>query len=173
MTKLAPCRPTVGGAPTFTYEGPTITRGDVDEWGRRADTAAQRGVGQASLPPLGAPAHGHEVRGPEFLNVLDRFGPAVGAALDTGDMSLIVELSDEALARLEAAATTCGVSVEELAAETLSHVPAVDGTFARIVTSTIAEHRDILDSLVLRKRRDNQLPDPRPMGSPRSGDPHG
>jgi hypothetical protein len=62
-------------------------------------------------------------------------------------MSVIVELSDEVLARLEAAATARGVSVEELAAETLSHVPAVDSQFAALVTDTIAEHRQILDSL--------------------------
>ena len=62
-------------------------------------------------------------------------------------MSLIVELSDEVLARLEAAANARGVSVEELAAETLSNVPAVDGDFASLVTSTITEHREILDSL--------------------------
>ncbi len=62
-------------------------------------------------------------------------------------MSLIVELSDEALARLEAAARARGVSVEELAAETLSSVPAVDGDFAALVTATITEHREILDSL--------------------------
>lgn len=62
-------------------------------------------------------------------------------------MALIVELSDEVLARLEAAANARGVSVAELAAETLSHVPAVDGDFASLVTSTITEHREILESL--------------------------
>ncbi len=62
-------------------------------------------------------------------------------------MSLIVELSDEVLARLQAAAKARGVSVAELATETLSHVPAVDGDFASFVTSTITEHREILDSL--------------------------
>ena len=62
-------------------------------------------------------------------------------------MTLIVELTAEALARLEAAANARGVSVEELAAETLSHVPAVGSDFAMFVTATIAEHREILDSL--------------------------
>ena len=73
--------------------------------------------------------------------------PAVTAGLYTGPMRLIVELTAEALARLEAAANARGVSVEELAAETLSHVPAVDSDFAGLVTSTITEHRDILVSL--------------------------
>lgn len=62
-------------------------------------------------------------------------------------MTLTVELTDEALARLGAAATARGVSIEELAAEMLSHIPAVDGDFASLVTSTVAEHRHILDSL--------------------------
>ena len=64
-----------------------------------------------------------------------------------GSMSLTVELPDDVLLRLEAAASARGVSVEELVAETLSQVPAVDGEFASLVTGTIAEHRDILDSL--------------------------
>ena len=51
-------------------------------------------------------------------------------------MSLIVELTAEALARLEAAANARGVTVEELAAETLSHVPAVDSEFASLVTTS-------------------------------------
>ncbi len=62
-------------------------------------------------------------------------------------MSLIVELTPEVLARLEAVANARGVSVEELAAETLSNVPAGDRDFAGLVTSTITEHRQILDSL--------------------------
>lgn len=56
-------------------------------------------------------------------------------------MSLIVELSDEVFARLVVAANARGVSVEELAVETLSHVPAVDGDFAGLVASTVIEHR--------------------------------
>jgi len=65
----------------------------------------------------------------------------------TDAMSLIVELSAEALARLTAAANARGVSVEELAAETLSRVLDDDGGFASLVTSTIDEHREILDTL--------------------------
>lgn len=49
--------------------------------------------------------------------------------------------------RLEAAAAARGVSVEELAAETLAQVAPVDEEFAETVTATIAEHREILDRL--------------------------
>ena len=69
-------------------------------------------------------------------------------------MSLIVELTPEVLARLEAVANAREVSVEELAAIdhldrgiTLAGVPAGDRDFAGLVTSTITEHRQILDSL--------------------------
>lgn len=63
------------------------------------------------------------------------------------EMALVLELSDEVIVRLEAAARARGISVEQLAAETLSKVPPVDGDFAPLVSETIAEHRDILDSL--------------------------
>lgn len=39
------------------------------------------------------------------------------------------------------------MSVEQLATETLSQIPAVDSDFAFLVSDTIAQHRDILDSL--------------------------
>lgn len=62
-------------------------------------------------------------------------------------MTVTIELPDEVLRRLEAVANARGVSVEQLAAETLSQVPAVDGDFAAIVTDTIGQHREILDRL--------------------------
>ena len=62
-------------------------------------------------------------------------------------MSVTIELSDEVLRRLEAVAAARGVSVEEFAAQTLAQVPAVDATFAGIVTDAIHQHREILDRL--------------------------
>ena len=62
-------------------------------------------------------------------------------------MSLTVDLPEDVLRRLEAVAVERGVSVEELAAETLAQVASVDGQFAELVTSTIAEHRETLDRL--------------------------
>ncbi len=62
-------------------------------------------------------------------------------------MSVTIELPDEVLRRLEAVATARGVSVEELAAQTLAQVPAVDAAFASLVTDTIGQHREILDRL--------------------------
>jgi plasmid stability protein len=62
-------------------------------------------------------------------------------------MSLTVDLPEGVMRRLEAVAVARGVSVEELAAETLAQVGPVDGEFAGAVTSTIAEHREILDRL--------------------------
>lgn len=62
-------------------------------------------------------------------------------------MSLTVDLPEDVLRRLEAVAVERGVSVEELAAETLAQVALVDGQFGELVTSTIAEHRETLDRL--------------------------
>lgn len=62
-------------------------------------------------------------------------------------MAVTIELSDEILRRLEAVAAARGVSVEEFAAQTLAQVPAVDATFASLVTDTISAHREILDRL--------------------------
>ena len=62
-------------------------------------------------------------------------------------MTVTIELSDEVLRRLEAAAHARGISVEELATQTLSQVPVVDSDFAAIVTDTISQHREILDRL--------------------------
>ena len=62
-------------------------------------------------------------------------------------MSLTVDLPEDVMRRLEAAAAARGISVEELAAETLAQVAPVDGEFAETVTATIAEHREILDRL--------------------------
>lgn len=62
-------------------------------------------------------------------------------------MSLTVDLPEDVMRRLEAAAAARGVSVEELAAETLAQVAPVDEEFAETVTATIAEHREILDRL--------------------------
>ena len=63
-------------------------------------------------------------------------------------MSLTVDLPEDVMRRLEAVAVARGVSVEELAAETLAKVAPVDGEFAETVTATIAEHGEILDRLV-------------------------
>lgn len=62
-------------------------------------------------------------------------------------MSLTVDLPEDVMRRLKAVAVARGVSVEELAAETLAHVAPVDGEFADLVTATIAEHREIVDRL--------------------------
>lgn len=62
-------------------------------------------------------------------------------------MPLTLELSDEVMSRLVAVAVARGVSVEELAAQTLAQVPAVDAEFVSLVSETIAEHRVILDRL--------------------------
>ncbi len=62
-------------------------------------------------------------------------------------MSLIVDLPEDVMRRLEAVAVARGVSVEELAAETLAQVAPVDAEFAETVTATIAEHREVLDRL--------------------------
>lgn len=62
-------------------------------------------------------------------------------------MTVTIELSDEILRRLEAVANARGISVEELATQTLSQVPVVDSDFATIVTDTISQHREILDRL--------------------------
>jgi len=62
-------------------------------------------------------------------------------------MSLTVELTDEVLRRLEVIAAARGLSVEELAAQTLALLNDGEGGFADVVTETIAEHREILDRL--------------------------
>jgi len=62
-------------------------------------------------------------------------------------MSLTVELPDEVIRHLEAVAAARGVSIEELAAQTLASVPVIDSEFAAMVTSTIATHGEILDRL--------------------------
>lgn len=62
-------------------------------------------------------------------------------------MSLTVDLPEEVMRRLEEVAVARGVSVEELAAETLAQVAPIDTDFAATVFETIAEHREILDRL--------------------------
>lgn len=62
-------------------------------------------------------------------------------------MSLIVDLPEDVMRRLEAAASARGVSVEVLAAETLAQVAPVGGEFTETVRATIAEHRETLDRL--------------------------
>lgn len=62
-------------------------------------------------------------------------------------MSLTVELSDALLARLQIAAAARGISVEQLAVQTLAQIPPVDADFATIVARTIGEHRETLDRL--------------------------
>jgi predicted transcriptional regulator len=62
-------------------------------------------------------------------------------------MSLTVDLPEEVMRRLEEVAVARGVSVEELAAETLAQVAPIDADFAATVSETIAEHREILDRL--------------------------
>ena len=64
-------------------------------------------------------------------------------------MSLTVEVPDEVMRRLQAAATARGISVEELAVDLLAQVPAVSDEFAGLVTAAIAEHREILDRLAI------------------------
>lgn len=56
-------------------------------------------------------------------------------------------MSPEILSRLEAAASARGVTVEQLAAEALAQVAAVDVELLGIVRDTVAEHREILDRL--------------------------
>jgi hypothetical protein len=62
-------------------------------------------------------------------------------------MPLTVDLPADIMRRLEAAAAARGVSVEELAAETLAQVAPVDVGFAEMVTATISEHEEILGRL--------------------------
>jgi hypothetical protein len=62
-------------------------------------------------------------------------------------VTLSVEVSPEVLARLEAAASARGVSVEQLAADTLAQVAAADVEVLILVRDTVAEHREILDRL--------------------------
>lgn len=62
-------------------------------------------------------------------------------------MSLTVDLPEEVMRRLEEVAVARGVSVEELAAETLAQVAPIDTDFAATVSETIVEHREILDRL--------------------------
>lgn len=62
-------------------------------------------------------------------------------------MTLNVEVSPEVLARLEAAASARGVTIEQLAAETLAQVAAADAEVLGVVRDTVAEHREILDRL--------------------------
>lgn len=69
------------------------------------------------------------------------------ASIYTSLVPLTLELSDEVMSRLVAVAVARGVSVEELAAQTLAQVPAVDAEFVSLVSETIAEHRVILDRL--------------------------
>ena len=64
-----------------------------------------------------------------------------------GVMALTVELPDDVIRRLTAVAASRGVSIEELAAQTLAQIPTVDNAFAATVTATIGEHRDILERL--------------------------
>ena len=60
-------------------------------------------------------------------------------------MTLTVELPEDVMRRLQTATAAHGVSIEQLAAQTLAQIPAVDADFAAIVTGTIGEHREILD----------------------------
>ena len=62
-------------------------------------------------------------------------------------MTLSVEVSPEVLARLQAVACARGVTVEQLAAETLAHVAVADPEVQSLVRETIAEHQEILDRL--------------------------
>lgn len=62
-------------------------------------------------------------------------------------VTLSVEVSPEVLARLEAAASARGVSVEQLAADTLAQVATADIEVLGLVRDTVAEHREILDRL--------------------------
>jgi len=73
--------------------------------------------------------------------------PSAAGRPRTDARSLIVDLPEYVVRRLEAVAVARGVSVEELAAETLAQVAPVDDEFAETVTETIAEHREILDRL--------------------------
>lgn len=62
-------------------------------------------------------------------------------------MALTVELSEDVMRRLQTLAAARGVSIEQLAAQTLAQIPAVDADFAAVVTGTIGKHREILDRL--------------------------
>src|SRR5690606_30060125 len=65
----------------------------------------------------------------------------------TGGVTLSIEVPPEVLARLEAAASARGVTVEQLAADTLAQVATVDAEVLDVVRDTVAEHREILDRL--------------------------
>lgn len=64
-------------------------------------------------------------------------------------MTLNVEVSPEVLAWLASAASARGVTVEQLAAETLAQVAAADAEVLGVVRDTVAEHREILDRLAV------------------------
>lgn len=58
-----------------------------------------------------------------------------------------VEASPAVLARQEAAASARGVTVEQLADDTLARVASADAEVLDVVRDTVAEHREILDRL--------------------------
>lgn len=65
----------------------------------------------------------------------------------TEDVTLSVEVPADVLARLEAAASARGVTVEQFAADALAQVATADAEVLGVVRETVAEHREILDRL--------------------------
>ena len=62
-------------------------------------------------------------------------------------MAVTLNLPNDVVERLSANAAARGLTLEQLAEETLAQVPAIDADVANLLAHTVAEHRETLDRL--------------------------